>query len=276
MKALLLGSLQRVQSVLSFESWAPNAQFANDRGLGRIATLALLLGILWGLHFSMIGVLLLHHFYLPIPLLANLLGEARVTLLLRWCIYIVVLSTFHLLEFFTTVIFNPTVAVSESFLVNHSIGYTGAFLTSCTEFWIRFLLFPSFQNGYATIMGLILVVLAQMLRSLAMCTAGESFNHRIQTSKKDNHVLVTDGIYSYLRHPSYAGFYYWAIGTQLLLNNALHTFLFAIASTLFFRKRIPYEEESLIQYFPHQYPAYRERTWIGIPFVPTVDLHKTS
>ena len=67
-----------------------------------------------------------------------------------------------------------------------------------------------------------------------------------------------------------------AQGTQFLLNNVVHTFLFAIASTLFFRKRIPYEEESLIQYFPDQYPSYRERTWIGIPFMPTVDLEKTS
>jgi Isoprenylcysteine carboxyl methyltransferase (ICMT) family len=82
--------------------------------------------------------------------------------------------------------------------------------------------------------------------------------------------------YAYLRHPSYIGFYYWAIGTQILLNNLLHTFLFAAASTFFFRKRIPFEEESLLQYFPDEYPAYRARTWIGIPFVPTVEFATVS
>ena len=82
--------------------------------------------------------------------------------------------------------------------------------------------------------------------------------------------------YSILRHPSYVGFYYWSIATQLLLNNFVHTMLFAGASTLFFRKRIPYEEESLMQYFPDQYPAYRKKTWIGIPFVPTVPLETTT
>ena len=170
------------------------SEFVKLQGLGRVATLSLLLGVLWGLHFSTGCMLMLYQFYLPFPLLNDLLGEARVALLCRWCIYIVVLSTFHLLEFFSTAICNPTVAASESFLVNHSLGYTGAFLTSTTEFWVRFLLFPSFQSGYATAVGLLLVIFAQILRSLAMCTAGESFNHRIQTSKKDNHVLVTHGM----------------------------------------------------------------------------------
>lgn len=139
-------------------------------------------------------ILTVHTFYLPFPLLNDLLEENRIALLFHWCVYMVVLSAFHLLEFFTTAIYNPTVATSESFLVNHSLGYTGAFLTSTTEFWLRFLLFPSFQNGYATLVGFAMVVFAQILRSLAMCTAGESFNHRIQTSKKDNHVLVTRGM----------------------------------------------------------------------------------
>ena len=165
-----------------------------DQGLGRIATLSLLLGVLWGLHFMAACFLTVHTFYIPFPLLNDLLEKSRILLLYRWCIYMVVLSTFHLLEFFTTAIYNPTVATSESFLVNHSLGYTGAFLTSTTEFWVRFLLFPSFQNEYATLVGFVLVFFAQMLRSLAMCTAGESFNHRIQTSKKDNHVLVTQGM----------------------------------------------------------------------------------
>ena len=141
------------------------------KGLGRIATLALSLGVIWGLHVMAAFMLLVHTFYLP-PLNDLMTDDDRIALLLRWCIYMVILSSFHLLEFFTTAIYNPTVATSESFLVNHSLGYTGAFLTSTTEFWLRFLLFPSFQNRYATLAGMVLVVLAQILRSLAMCTAG--------------------------------------------------------------------------------------------------------
>jgi protein-S-isoprenylcysteine O-methyltransferase len=116
-----------------------------------------------------------------------------------------------------------------------------------------------------------------MIRSLAMATAGESFNHLIQTTKKENHVLITHGIYKLLRHPSYVGFYYWSVGTQLLLGNFLHAAAFAVVSWVFFNRRIAYEEESLCLHFPHEYPAYVARSWMGIPFLFTkVEYTKTA
>ena len=42
--------------------------------------------------------------------------------------------------------------------------------------------------------GLAVLMPAQVIRTLAMVTAGESFNHLIQTKKKDNHVLITNGM----------------------------------------------------------------------------------
>ena len=129
-----------------------------------------------------------------LPSLEAFLGKARLQLLCQWCIYVVMLSTFHLLEFFTTAIYNPTVATAESFLVNHSFGYTAAFISSFTEFWLRFVFFPRFRNGFVSGFGLVLVLLAQIIRTLAMATCGESFNHRIQTTKKQNHVLVKHGM----------------------------------------------------------------------------------
>jgi protein-S-isoprenylcysteine O-methyltransferase Ste14 len=49
----------------------------------------------------------------------------------------------------------------------------------------------------------------------------------------------------------------------------LHTVLFAIAAWMFFSRRIPYEEESLMQLFPHEYPDYKRQTFTGIPFLFT-------
>jgi protein-S-isoprenylcysteine O-methyltransferase len=102
-----------------------------------------------------------------------------------------------------------------------------------------------------------------------MATAGESFNHYIQASKKSNHELVRVGIYRYLRHPSYVGFFYWCISTQLLLGNYAHAVMFAAACWRFFQKRIEYEEESLCRFFPREYPEYVARSYIGIPFLFT-------
>jgi len=151
------------------------------------------------------------------------------------------------------------------------IQYPSTKQVSCSEFFIRFLLCPRFNSKILTVSGLILVAIGQITRSSAMITCGESFNHMIQHSKKKNHVLVKSGIYQYLRHPSYFGFYYWSIGTQLVLGNVLSTILFGVASWFFFHRRIPFEEQTLLKLFPEEYPEYRKSTIIGIPFIKTVD-----
>jgi protein-S-isoprenylcysteine O-methyltransferase len=205
-----------------------------------------------------------------------------------WCVYISAMCIFHLMEFFVTTLFNPTVVSSDSFLVNHSKPYTAAALLASTEFWIRFWWFPSSSSmtttatttsvsssiswscgwcWWSTGLGILLVAVSQVIRSAAMIQCGESFNHYIQTSKKDNHALVTNGIYEYLRHPSYVGFYYWSIGTQLVLNNRISTVLFALAGWSFFSRRIPYEEQSLVHLFGDEYYQYALRTYVGIPFI---------
>lgn len=191
-------------------------------------------------------------------------------LLWQWCSYMVFFCSFHLLEFFVTAIYNPTQVDADSFLVNHSTAYTAAFFGSLTEFWFRFWFAPSFNvSPSVVIIGLLMVVPSQALRSTAMMTAGESFNHYIQTTKKDNHILVTKSVYKYIRHPSYTGFYCWCIGCQLVLGNRMLAIGFAIIAWKFFERRIKYEEESLCRFFPYDYPQYVATSYTGIPFLFT-------
>jgi len=121
-----------------------------------------------------------------------------------------------------------------------------------------------------SILGLMLVLCGQIVRSLAMITCGESFNHHIQHQKKKSHKLVIHGVYGYLRHPSYFGFFYWSIGTQMLLGNYLSPLAFCAASWMFFNRRIPFEEQTLINLFPKEYPKYMRKSWIGIPFITSL------
>lgn len=114
--------------------------------------------------------------------------------------------------------------------------------------------------------GLAICVIGQGLRSTAMAQCGESFNHYIQRDKKENHRLITTGVYSILRHPSYVGFYYWAVATQMVLGNPLSGLLYSFAAYRFFARRIGYEEELLVGMF-EEYEDYMNRTYIGIPFV---------
>lgn len=239
------------------------------QGLGRVALLSCGLGVLWGIHFLLVLVFSLNYLdILSIP--DGWLGKDRIQLLWQWSFYVMSMCTFHLSEFFTTALYNPSVTTADSFLVNHSATYTAAAFFSWMEFGIRFGLFPTMNSSMLSLLGILVVAVSQTIRSLAMITCAESFNHLIQRSKKESHVLITHGIYKYFRHPSYVGFFYWSVGTQLALGNYVSTSLFALASCMFFQKRIPYEEESLLYLFPDEYPGYAKRTWVGIPFVASI------
>lgn len=98
------------------------------------------------------------------------------------------------------------------------------------------------------VLGLTLTVLGQVVRSLAMVYAGANFNHHVQSQRKDGHVLVTGGIYSVLRHPSYFGFFWWGLGTQLVLGNLVCFFVYAAVLWRFFSSRI--KRESSLTLFP--------------------------
>lgn len=82
------------------------------------------------------------------------------------------------------------------------------------------------------------MLVGQVFRSLAMVHAGHSFSHIVKRVKLDDHVLITTGVYGWVRHPSYVGFFYWAVGTQLLLSNAVSTLAFVVILGKFFGARI--------------------------------------
>ncbi len=52
-----------------------------------------------------------------------------------------------------------------------------------------------------------------------------NFNLNIEDKKRDDHVLVTHGIYQYIRHPAYFGFFYWSIATQVVLVSLFSPFI---------------------------------------------------
>ena len=56
--------------------------------------------------------------------------------------------------------------------------------------------FPGMKGGRTAILaGLALVVVGQFFRAAAMWTAKASFTHIIADSKREEHVLVTNGVY---------------------------------------------------------------------------------
>jgi hypothetical protein len=101
----------------------------NLQGLGRVAILGTILGIFWGVHVTLLALLSAYRFELiSLGQIQNVLGHDRLALYWQWCAYNIIVCTFHLLEFFVTAVYNPSVVSSDSFLINHSAAYTAAAL----------------------------------------------------------------------------------------------------------------------------------------------------
>jgi protein-S-isoprenylcysteine O-methyltransferase len=129
-------------------------------------------------------------------------------------------------------------------------------------------LFPGLKSSrWLFVVALGMVIAFQALRTIAMYTAASNFTHQIAEHKTESHELVTTGVYAYLRHPSYCGWFWWAIGTQLLLANPICVVGYAAAAWRFFDDRIRYEEETLREYFGENYVRYAAKTGAGIPFI---------
>jgi protein-S-isoprenylcysteine O-methyltransferase Ste14 len=77
---------------------------------------------------------------------------------------------------------------------------------------------------------------------------------------RENHRLVTHGIYRRIRHPMYAAFWLWAVAQALLLPNEVAgpAGLVGFGTLYFFR--VGHEEQLMIAAFGDTYREYMERT----------------
>ena len=189
--------------------------------------------------------------------------------------FLLALSVFHFLEFWTTAMTNTLNAGVDSFLLTsnwpwYAVAHASA-VVECTitsVFFPRTSLMPFNLGPVALCIGLGLVLVGQVVRSLAMLQAGQSFNHQVQTHKAASHTLVTERIYSIFRHPSYFGFFYWGLGTQLVMGNLICFFAYGAVLWMFFNDRIKREEKSLVEFFKDDYINYRNRVGTKLPFIP--------
>lgn len=194
-------------------------------------------------------------------------------------VYFALLVVFHMSEYLLTAAFRPDTLSFDNFLLNHSTLYQLMIGVAWLEYWVEWLLLGGGGSGAVAwwpiakgwgglnMLGALMCLLGLTTRALGMATASTNFSHKIEEEKRPEHTLVTHGIYAYLRHPAYFGFFWWSVGTQVLLANPLCLVAYTAATWHFFYDRIPHEEELLVHFFGDVYRQYRKRTHIGIPLV---------
>merc|ERR1711997_339832 len=100
--------------------------------------------------------------------------------------YIALMSTFHYMEFLTTALTNPANLSVDSYLLNHSVPYGLAALASWVEYALEYWAFGAMTTSiYLRIssFGVIICIIGDCIRKLAMFHAGRSFNHIVQGTK---------------------------------------------------------------------------------------------
>ncbi|KAJ6628730.1 Isoprenylcysteine carboxyl methyltransferase family-domain-containing protein [Mycena sp. CBHHK59/15] len=178
-------------------------------------------------------------------------------------------AAFHWGEFAVTAGWNFEKCSVDSFLLENGSTYHIAHGTALFEYLATLYFKPSWKAyPFVSLFGIVMVVLGQWLRSAAMIHAATNFSHSVAFQKRESHRLVTDGVYNWFRHPSYAGFFYWALGTQVVLQNPVSFVLYSFVMWRFFYYRTRAEERALVQFFGDDYVQYRKRVGTKIPFVP--------
>ena len=179
-------------------------------------------------------------------------------------LYMMVMAVFHFSEFHVIAVYNPGTLSFTSFVLTWR--YCVGMVVSWVEYLLEYMIYPDIKAFSLTfsVVGLMLVVVGELIRKVAMIKAGLNFTHEIARKKTHNHKLVTTGLYNWIRHPSYVGLLYWCLGTQILLCNPICEISLPIILWRFFKKRIYDEEQMLIAFYGQKYIEYKKRVGTGL------------
>lgn len=120
-----------------------------------------------------------------------------------------------------------------------------------------------YSNMAVSIFGSTLALFGVCLRFYAIRTLSIYFDANIQI--KVNHQLIQDGLFQYIRHPSYTGSLLTFIGFGIASLNVLTAIVLPVFLIIAYTQRIRLEENILIEGFGQKYENYRKTTWALVP-----------
>jgi protein-S-isoprenylcysteine O-methyltransferase Ste14 len=82
---------------------------------------------------------------------------------------------------------------------------------------------------------------------------------------REEHRLVTHGVYSAVRHPMYSAFLLYSLGQALVVPNWIVGPSYGVAMSVLIAFRLGPEERMMLEAFGKDYEAYRRRTKRLIP-----------
>jgi protein-S-isoprenylcysteine O-methyltransferase Ste14 len=118
-------------------------------------------------------------------------------------------------------------------------------------------------NGWQAWLGAAVFVIALWLFRRTHKDLGRNWSVTLEV--REQHALVTNGVYSRVRHPMYTAFWLWAVAQTLLLPNWVAGGAGIVGFGILFFLRVPREEKLMLETFGDDYRHYMSRTWRIMP-----------
>ena len=125
--------------------------------------------------------------------------------------------------------------------------------------------FAEIGNQSLAYTGIIIAVIGFAIRWTSIIQLGSMFT--VDVAITNDHSLKTNGLYQFIRHPSYLGLILIITGISICLNNWLSITIIVIPSFLAINHRIIVEEQVLEIEFGEQYMKYKQRVRKIIPWL---------
>jgi len=142
-----------------------------------------------------------------------------------------------------------------------AVGMLGLPLIEVLTGWLDFADYH--LPDWVGLIGAAVFALALWLLWRSHADLGRQWSVRLEI--KEGHALITEGVYRHIRHPMYAATFLWAIAQLLLLHNWIAGPAFLATFALLYLRRVPREEQMLVDHFGEGYRAYAGRTGRIIP-----------
>lgn len=125
--------------------------------------------------------------------------------------------------------------------------------------------YVAFNDFVIQLIGFVLIVLGLIVRWLAILTLSRYFT--VNVAIQADHIIIQNGFYKYIRHPSYLGMLLSFLGLGICLSNLISIVVILIPITFALVNRIQIEEQALNDAFGNDYLKYCGNTWRLIPWV---------
>jgi protein-S-isoprenylcysteine O-methyltransferase Ste14 len=92
-------------------------------------------------------------------------------------------------------------------------------------------------------------------------------NWSVTLRMREEHRLITNGVYAYVRHPMYTAFFLWALAQAFLLPNWIAGPAGFVGFGTLYLFRVGREEKMMLETFGEEYRHYSARTKRLLPWI---------